>query len=53
MINQMSGIASHTQTDSEIANIFLKYRFQEFVLSSLRASPLINPLLTPGGWQEE
>ena len=27
MINQMPGIASHTQTDSEIANVFLKSRF--------------------------
>ena len=41
MINQIPGIASHTQMDSE------KVVFEEFVLSSLRASPLINPLLTP------
>ena len=26
---------------------------EEFVLRSRRASPLINPFLTPGGWQEE
>ena len=26
--------------------------FEEFVLSSLRASPLTKPFLTPGGWQE-
>ena len=26
---------------------------QEFVLRGRRASPLINPFLTPGGWQEE
>ena len=26
---------------------------EEFVLRSLRASPLINPFLTPGGWQDE
>ena len=25
---------------------------EEFVLSSLRASHLIKPFLTPGGWQE-
>ena len=27
--------------------------FKELVLRSLKASPLIKPLLTPGGWQEE
>ena len=27
--------------------------FEEFVLRSLKASPLIKPFLTPGGWQEE
>ena len=27
--------------------------FEELVLRSLRASPLINPFLTPGEWQEE
>ena len=27
--------------------------FEEFVLTSLKASPLIKPFLTPGGWQEE
>ena len=26
--------------------------FEEFVLSSLIASPLIKPLFTPGGWHE-
>ena len=26
--------------------------FEEFVLSSLIASPLIKPLFTPGGWDE-
>ena len=26
--------------------------FEEFVLSSLIASPLLKPLFTPGGWQE-
>ena len=26
--------------------------FEEFVLSSLRALPLIKPFLMPGGWQE-
>ena len=26
--------------------------FEEFVLSSLIASPLIKPLFTPGGWRE-
>ena len=26
---------------------------EEFVLRRCRASPLINPFLTPGGWQEE
>ena len=27
--------------------------FEEFALRSLKASPLIKPFLTPGGWQEE
>ena len=27
--------------------------FEEFVLRSLKASPLIKPFLTPGGWQED
>ena len=27
--------------------------FEEFVLRSLKTSPLIKPFLTPGGWQEE
>ena len=27
--------------------------FEELVLRSLKASPLIKPFLTPGGWQEE
>ena len=27
--------------------------FEEFVVRSLKASPLIKPFLTPGGWQEE
>ena len=26
---------------------------EEYVLRRRRASPLINPFLTPGGWQEE
>ena len=26
--------------------------FEELVLRSLKASPLIKPFLTPGGWQE-
>ena len=26
--------------------------FEEFVLSSLIASPLMKPFLTPGGWHE-
>ena len=26
---------------------------EEFVQSNLSASPLMKPLLTPGGWQEE
>ena len=26
---------------------------EEFVLNSLKASPLVKPLLTPGGWHEE
>ena len=26
--------------------------FQELALRSLKASPLIKPFLTPGGWQE-
>jgi len=30
-----------------------KFFSEEFVLRSLIASPLIKPLLTPGGWQEE
>ena len=31
----------------------LNFVFEEFILSSLKASPLIRPFLTPGGWQEE
>ena len=27
--------------------------FEEFFLRGLKASPLVKPLLTPGGWQEE
>ena len=27
--------------------------YEEFVLRSLKASPLIKPFLMPGGWQEE
>ena len=28
------------------------FAFQELILRSLRASPLMKPFLTPGGWQE-
>ena len=27
--------------------------FEEFFLRGLKASPLVKPFLTPGGWQEE
>ena len=30
----------------------LNVAFEELVLRSLRASPLMKPLLTPGGWQD-
>ena len=32
---------------------FWKFSFEEFVLSSRRASPFIKPFLTPNGWQDE
>ena len=32
---------------------FWKFSFEEFLLSSRRASPFIKPFLTPNGWQDE
>ena len=37
----------------ELCDVFFKCSFWRWVLRSLKASPLIKPLLTPGGWQEE
>ena len=38
--------------DLKFAILSLKTVSEEFVLRSLRASPLIKPFLTPGGWLE-
>ena len=37
----------------EVTHGLLEIFFDEFVLRSRIVSPLIEPLLKPGGWQEE
>ena len=46
----------YPRTSSHVLKLHMaswKFFFEEFVLRSLIASPLIKPLLTAGGWQEE
>ena len=46
------GLPRAVRRDLKFVILSLKTVSEEFVLRSLRASPLIKPFLTPGGWLE-
>ena len=49
-VNRVSRITSLHKVFFKCGNVSLKCLFEDFILRSLRASPLTKPFFSPGGW---